>query len=278
MDILHNDDFSMDIKQTDTLSAAGIKYFLKQEYSGIDVVVFKSIDSTNKYAKAHMADKASHGTTVVSEMQTAGIGRHGRSFYSPPNTGIYMSVVIKTEIKAVQSTLITIAAAVSVCRAIRLLTKLTPQVKWVNDIVLDGKKVCGILTESTTNVKSGTMPVIILGIGINFSTKKEQFEPELQETAGSLFEKTIPDITRNQLAAEVLNQLLSVIDEGFGSELLNEYRALSSVLGKKVSFVRGGILFHAKAVDIDGSGALVVEDENGLRQTLLNEEVSIRSV
>ena len=274
---LYKDVAKMDMQQTDTLSAAGIKNFLKQEYSGIDVVVFKTIDSTNKNAKAHMADGASHGTTIVSEMQTAGIGRHGRSFYSPPNTGIYMSVVIKADIKALQATLITIAAAVSVCRAIRRLTKLAPQVKWVNDIMLGGKKICGILTESTTNAKSGTMPAIIVGIGINFSTKKEQFEPELQKTAGSLFEKTVPIVTRNQLAAEILNQLLDIVEGGISGEILHEYKALSNVLGKNVSITRGSKQFRAKAVDIDENGALIVEDEQGLLKSLLCEEVSIRS-
>ena len=267
----------MNMPQVDTLSAAGIKNFLRQEHSGIDIVVFEAIDSTNKYAKAFMIDGTSHGDTVVSEKQTAGIGRFGRCFFSPPNTGIYMSVIIKADIKASQSTLVTIAAAVAVCRAIRLLTKHEPRVKWVNDILLDGKKICGILTESTINTTSGMMASIVVGIGINFSTKKEQFEPKLQGIAGSLFEKNEPNITRNQLAAEVINQLLDAVKCGIGSELLQEYKALSCILGKKVSFCKNGKLHHVIAVDFDKNGALIVEDGNGMKQTLLSEEVSINS-
>lgn len=195
--------------------------------------------------KNKMINNAPHGTAIVSEEQIANAVRFQRSFYSPLHSGIS-------------------------------LTTEKPLIKWVNDIVLNDKKICGILTEAVTHFKSGAVPNVIVGIGINFNTKTEQFDKELQDIASSLFTDKAPTITKNQLIAEILNNLVDITKDCVNRAFLQEYKALSCVLGKSISFCKNNEWYHAKAIDIDENGALIVENDSGLRQKLLSEEVSIK--
>ncbi|MDZ4994530.1 biotin--[acetyl-CoA-carboxylase] ligase [Clostridium perfringens] len=265
-------------KDNDLLSAEGIKIFLNPKYNENYIRVYKTIDSTNQEAKKIlMDDDIPHGTVLLSEEQTAGRGRFQRKFFSPSNKGIYMSVILRPNIELSKAIHITTSAAVSVCRAIENLTNKRPKIKWVNDIFLDEKKICGILTEATGNFESGRVENVVVGIGINFKTKEDDFPDDIKDVAGSIFEGEEPNITRNQLVAEILNELLYMCDNLEDKSIMQEYKVLSFVLGKKVSFLKNNKLNKAKAVDISDEGALVVQYENGDLDYLNSGEISIKT-
>lgn len=265
-------------KDNDLLSAEGIKIFLNPKYNENYIRVYKTIDSTNQEAKKIlMDDDIPHGTVLLSEEQTAGRGRFQRKFFSPSNKGIYMSVILRPNIELSKAIHITTSAAVSVCRAIENLTNKRPKIKWVNDIFLDEKKICGILTEATGNFESGRVENVVVGIGINFKTKEADFPDDIKDVAGSIFEGEEPNITRNQLVAEILNELLYMCDNLEDKSIMQEYKVLSFVLGKKVSFLKNNRLNKAKAVDISDEGALVVQYENGDLDYLNSGEISVKT-
>ncbi|ELC8442200.1 biotin--[acetyl-CoA-carboxylase] ligase [Clostridium perfringens] len=265
-------------KDNDLLSAEGIKIFLNPKYNENYIRVYKTIDSTNQEAKKIlMDDDIPHGTVLLSEEQTAGRGRFQRKFFSPSNKGIYMSVILRPNIELSKAIHITTSAAVSVCRAIENLTNKRPKIKWVNDIFLNEKKICGILTEATGNFESGRVENVVVGIGINFKTKEADFPDDIKDVAGSIFEGEEPNITRNQLVAEILNELLYMCDNLEDKSIMQEYKVLSFVLGKKVSFLKNNRLNKAKAVDISDEGALVVQYENGDLDYLNSGEISVKT-
>lgn len=164
---------------TDFISKEGISLYLNNEYSNIDIYTYKLVSSTNDVAKTLALNGAKHGTVIISEEQSAGKGRLGRVFYSPANTGIYMSIILRPNLTAMDSVLITTSASVAICNAIQKVTGIECQIKWINDIYLNNKKVGGILTEASTNFESGTIDYLILGIGLNFNKPKESFPKEL---------------------------------------------------------------------------------------------------
>jgi len=199
-------------QEENTLSVQSIlKYLPKsgREKMSKQIKIYDCLDSTNITAKNLALSGAMPGTVIIANSQTAGKGCHGKVFHSPPDHGIYISFVLDTEqLNYSTPPLITVSAAVSVCKAIEALTDKRPKVKWVNDILLDGKKICGILTESVISAQSHKIQCLILGIGINFDTPASEFPKELQQTAGSLFDTQPAPITRNQLAAEIINRIL----------------------------------------------------------------------
>lgn len=263
---------------TDLISAEGIIPYLNEDYCNVPIYAYKTLESTNKTAKELTFKDAAHGTVIISEEQTAGRGRLGRSFYSPKNSGIYMSIILKPSLTIADSVLITTAASVAVCRAIEKTTGIEAKIKWINDIVLNNKKVCGILTEASTDFESGTIENIILGIGINFNTACEDFPDEIQNTAASLFSKENSKISRNVLCAAIINEVLSMSDNLKGLKFIDEYKKRSIVLDKDIIFIRNGISTKAHAIDIQDDGSLVVEKEDGEITILNSGEISIRGL
>ncbi|HRM19631.1 MAG: biotin--[acetyl-CoA-carboxylase] ligase, partial [Trichococcus flocculiformis] len=189
---------------TDLLSEAAIVPLLSEALKGHRVIAHKTIDSTNLEAKRIVNEDPTFEGVILSEEQTKGRGRLGRVFYSPSESGLYMSLVLRPVADLDNATLITTAAAVAVCQAIETLTGKKPQIKWVNDIFLDGRKVCGILTEGIMDMESRTIGTIILGIGLNFREPETDFPDEIQSIAGTLFDKKNAAVTRNQMVAEIL--------------------------------------------------------------------------
>ena len=259
----------------DKISAQGIRSFLREPLA--EISVFDSLESTNITAKERAVAGAGHGTVVLAETQTAGKGRYGRDFFSPPGHGIYMSVVLHPQSLRFQTpTLVTAFAAVSVCQAIEAISEEKPQIKWVNDLFLNGKKICGISTQAVTDFESGAMQWIVLGIGINFTAPASGVPAELQSVVGSIFANGRPPTTRNRLIAEILNGLLCCGNRQTEDRLLALYRARLMMLGKAVTVVGSGESYRATALDIDDAGRLIVKKENGALCTLLFGEVSIR--
>lgn len=253
------------LENSDVLSKQGIAYYLTEE---IDIFSYKTIDSTNTQMKKLAINGGKNHSVIVSEEQSAGRGRFGRSFYSPAQKGVYMSVLLKTGDSLQNATMITIKTAVAVRRAIAKLYDIEVAIKWVNDLYYRGKKVCGILSEAISDFESGMIEAIIIGIGINVST--DNFPLEIASIATSL---GLQEANRNQFIAEILNQLFAIIDVDF-KLVLNEYRMASCVLHKQITFNQKGEQFTGLVREINDLGNLVVSS-NGAEMVLTAGEVSI---
>ena len=228
-----------------------IRAHLDRRFRNIGVYVFDSIDSTNLEARRRLSAGSGEATLIFADEQTKGRGRLGRSSYSPSSTGVYMTLILPREAAAGSAMLTTICAGVAVCGAISKLTGKEPKIKWVNDVFLDGKKVCGILAEMIESR-------IIVGVGINLTT--DDFPDDIISVAGSI--KT--DVSRSRLTAEVANRLLGMVT-GFDREaVMREYRELSLVLGKRISYIRSGTKKDGVVSGIDDEGRLVVQTAEGI--------------
>lgn len=265
-------------EDSDVLSPEGIYPHIREQYRDREIVVYKNIDSTNMEVKRRALEGAGEGLLVLAEEQSAGRGRRGREFYSPPGTGIYMSVLFRpAPEKSHDVVLITTAASVAVCRAIRRVLGEEPQIKWVNDVYLRGKKICGILTEAVSDFESGRIDTVIVGIGINYQVPEKGFPEELKEIAGSVCTdgNVIP---RNRLVAAVANELYALYEGLADKTYLEDYKRWSNVLGKEVRFTSGEDWEYGTAVDIDEEGGLIIKQRDGQMQTLRTGEITLRLV
>ena len=234
-----------------------------------DVIVYSKTDSTNTRARAFLSEGKQPPFLVISEEQTAGRGRHGNSFFSP-QSGLYYTLVIQPKKEETALAKTTIAAAVSLQEAILETTGINCDIKWVNDLYLNGKKIAGILCEAPRN-KENKLQGIIVGIGVNIAQR--EFPEELKDKAGSL---NLPDLDRNILTAILTRRLLYWCDHLNDSELINVYKKHSFLLGKEVSFIQNGETITGTAVDINEDGNLIVD--SGQQQYVLSSgEVSITS-
>lgn len=257
----------------DVVSEAGIRRHLTAKVFGSTIDVHREIDSTNNRAKALAAQGAAHGTLVCAIAQTGGRGRFGRVFHSPEGSGIYISFVLRPQMPVERAVMLTSMTAVAVARAIERLADVRVEIKWVNDLFIDGKKVCGILCEAGMNFESGQLEYAVVGIGVNVG--RMDFPKELQAIATSVGNACGREISKNRLIAEIcaeLERLYAHLDEaGF----MEEFRARSNVIGRKITVLRGNERFSARALDIDDQGGLVVETRNGV-ETVRSGEISIR--
>ncbi len=238
---------------------------------------YKTIDSTNTEAKK-LCESSDGAMIVVSEEQTAGRGRLGRSFYSPKKTGIYMSIVLKPNMQISSAVLVTTAVSVAVCKAIEKISKHEPRIKWVNDIYLNSKKVCGILTEATSNFELGIVENLIIGIGVNIS-QNEGMPQELSEIATSLFEDEFHGICRNDIVAAIYDEVCEILENDFDkANFMEEYRKYSFIIGEEIKFFKNSEWTNAKAINIDDMGGLVVELPSGKTEVLNSGEISVRKL
>lgn len=259
--------------RSDVLSAEGIRSYLPDTLRAQPLTVYKVIDSTNSQAKRLALEGAPHGTILVAEEQSAGRGRRGNAFFSPSGTGIYMSVILRPGAAVREPQRITIHAAVAVSRAIERCTGLHPLIKWVNDLYLDGRKICGILTEAVSDFESGSIESIVVGIGLNVSTKTEAFPAELAEVAGSL----TTDVSRNELIACILEELFAGENnpDGFSPSLMAEYKARSMMPGLTIAYTNAQGETTGRVRDINEQGNLVVDKPDGSVEILQAGEVRI---
>lgn len=251
----------------DLISAESIRSKLKYD---MEVLYYPVVDSTNNQCKRFLADGKQGIFLVTADEQTAGRGRQGKSFYSPAMTGIYFSLVIRPETSLQNAVGATTAAAVAVCKAIESLTPLEPKIKWVNDVYLNGRKICGILTEAVTNFETGVVDSVIIGIGLNVKTVAF---PEDVENAGSLGIK----VSRSRLIAETVNNLMQIAGGDYKT-FIDYYRSRSLVIGKRIQFIENGRITPATAVAIDEIGGLEVELDDKTRKVLRSGEISIRRI
>lgn len=266
------------LEKSDVLNTESIQRLLDKSNPEMMIHTYSTIGSTNNEAKKILNQNIKQDTLILSEEQTEGKGRLGRVFVSPASTGLYMSLILHEVPSEKNPTLITTVAAVAVCRAIEKLTSKKPQIKWVNDLFVDGKKICGILTEGIINMETQTIGSIILGIGINMTVSKKSIPNNLQKIIGGLFDSQIDDqkVTRNQVAAEIMNEFYPLYHEMESKEYLDQYRERCFVLGQNIFFKRNNEELEGKAISIDDEGGLVVEIEDGESFTLSYGEISIK--
>ena len=262
----------------DVLSEAELLSCLKTEWAGGRTVYFDATDSTNIQARRLAEAHAPHGTLVVSDRQDGGKGRRGRSWASPSGVGIWMSLILRPEIAPSSASMLTLAAALAVREGIQEETGLSPLIKWPNDLVLNGKKICGILTEMSTELME--IQYVITGIGINVNQR--EFPSEIRDTATSLSLEAGRCFRRSSLIAAILKAFekdyAAFLKTGDLSLLLEEYNACLVNRGKEVCILDPSGEYRAVAEGIDESGSLLVTLPDGTRREIISGEVSVRGI
>lgn len=236
--------------------------------------IYLRIDSTNNRGKESALSGAPHGTLIIADSQTAGRGRFGRRFHSPKGSGVYLSAIFRPQLTAERAVMLTSMAAVAVARAIEAVAEVHASIKWVNDVYIGDKKVCGILCESGLDFANGRMKYVVVGIGVNIA--KTDFPDEIKNIATSVSNECGVNVDRNRFIAELLNQLDALYPQLESGAFMKEGRSRSNVIGRHVIVLQGGKSYRALATDIDDNGSLIVIDENGDEQTLHSGEVSLR--
>ena len=266
------------LEDNDIISQQSVEKHLRNTHF-FRLTVYNTVGSTNTVLKQLAENGEAEGRVIIANEQTAGKGRMGRSFYSPPNSGAYISILLRPKLSAADSLLITTAAAVAVSRAIESVTGRRTAIKWVNDIYCDGKKVCGILTEASINFEGGTLSYAVLGIGINIASPDGGFPNELKDIATSIYEgKPYSSETRSKLAASVLDNFYELYGNLHTKGFMREYRERSFVIGKEVYVISPNSREEALVLDIDDDARLIVRTASGEIKTLSSGEISIREI
>jgi len=256
------------------LSQSGLDALLP-EY---EVVYQETIDSTNRLCKQLAAEGKPEGTLVVSSFQSKGRGRLGRTFVSPTG-GAYMSLLLRPQGGIEDSLLVTSAAGVAVSRAIQKLCHKETEIKWVNDVFFNQKKVTGILCEGVVSMENSSMAAIVVGIGINFATKQSEFPSDLQDIVTSLYdgEESVPSgVDANLLVAFVMQELMAIWHALPSRDFLDEYRRRSNVIGHSVFLFHKGQKERGLVHGIDDNAHLLVHLDSGEDITVGTGEVTLR--
>lgn len=261
-------------EQNDILSSFSIYQHLN---SNLDIHVYPVVSSTNTILKEMAEQGSPEGTVIIAEEQTAGKGRMGKSFYSPSKTGIYVSILLRPTISAEDSLFLTTSAAVATARAIEDVCEKTADIKWVNDIYIDNKKVCGILTEGAFNVETGQLDYAIVGIGINICFPENGFPDDIKNIATAVFDKQTDSTNkRSILIAHLLDYFMEYYKNFNSKQYVDEYINRSMILGREINIIDGDKTIPATAMEIDQKCHLKVQLNDGSNRWLSSGEVSIR--
>ena len=265
------------ISSPDVLSAEELESIRKTSWAGQEIVYYDVTDSTNVQAKRIAEEGGVHGTLVVADRQESGKGRRGRGWDSPKNTGIFMTMLLRPTVKPDEASMLTLVAAMAVAKGIRLYTGLPAGVKWPNDIVINGKKVCGILTEMNTEIEY--INYVVIGIGIN--VLNQSFPDEIKDVATSLLLEKGELVKRAGLIEAIWEQFEIYYDKfcskGNLSEIKEEYNSLLVNLDRQVRVLDPREPYEGTARGITDGGELMVEAEDGIR-LVSSGEVSVRGI
>jgi len=261
------------------LTEEGIRLCLQNHPWREQIVVLDTVDSTNTLAKKLAAQGAPHGTVVLADEQTAGRGRLGRNFVSTKGLGLYCSVILRCPVLPQQLFHLTTMAAVAAMHAMEHACGLKTQIKWINDLVVGGKKICGILTELAVE-QNGNAEYAVIGVGINCGQLPGDFPPDVAAMATSVYQQTHKIPQRSELAAELIRQLHRVGEEWKTDPQpwMQEYRDNCITVGQNVQLIHNGCVREALAVGLGHSGALVVQLRDGTMETVFSGEVSVRGM
>lgn len=243
--------------------------FLQQKIKkNIVIDYYSTIDSTNTEIKRRVRAGDERPCLIIASEQTQGRGRQGKSFYSPANTGIYMSLMLPVRGALSDVVSVTGRTAVAVAEGIDSICDISCGIKWVNDIYWNNQKVCGILVEAVTGTHESDL-VLVIGIGINLTT--ETFPTDVPNAGSIQFDGDI-----NDLLAEIINRIYEYTDNMNHTDYLSKYRAKSIVLGKPIMFIENDIVYYGTAADIDHQGGLEVILNSGERKILRSGEITLR--
>lgn len=248
---------------------------MKNTIDNFNFIGFEEIDSTNNYIKENWQNLPDL-TVVTAEKQTAGRGRTGKSFESPKGTGAYFSLLLKNNISMEISKHLTVMAAVAVLDELKTVTQRDVKIKWVNDIYIDGKKVCGILTEGSVNPKKDIWNYAVIGIGINLVEPQNGFSSEIADTVTTVFESECNEAQKKKLINGIIKRIYAMV-RGEDLSYIDRYRKNSYLHGKKINIIRENSAEPATALFIDENCNLVVKkDGNGETEILFSGDVSIK--
>lgn len=231
--------------------------------NNVDIILYDVASSSNTLAKELAKNGKKEGTVVIVKSQTKGRGRLGRSFISNSENGLYMSIILRPQIPADKCIDITVLAATAVLEAIESTSNIAPQIKWVNDIYIKDKKVCGILTESSYNYEANNLDFVVCGIGVNITPPKDGFDQEIKDIAGAIFENEAPNEYKSILCAKIIDNLLKYYKELDKKAYLHTYKEKSNIIGKSVDVYNGNEIVRGVAIDINDKAELVVKKKNG---------------
>lgn len=260
----------------DSLTAAGISSLLTTKTFGRELLVVPELSSTNTVLKEQYPNR-SHGFTLIAETQTGGRGRLGRPFASPAGSGLYLSILLRPSFPLSRLHFLTIAAAVAASEAIEQTAGFSPEIKWVNDVLMQGKKLCGILTEASIEGESGSVSTVVVGIGVNLR-KGSHWPEDVRKVAGALADFGTPP-RRAVFAAALLQafeQSYALLEAGQTTALLERYRSRLCCLGKSITVISPVAQYEAHCLALDDDGHLLIRDADGTDRTLSSGEISIR--
>ena len=224
---------------------------------------------------------APDGTVAVAAEQTSGRGRRGRSFQSAAGKGVYLSILLRPKLAPSQLMPLTGLIAVAMSRAVDRVAGTHSQIKWTNDLILNGRKLCGILTELSVEGETGELQYVVAGIGFNVSQREEDFAGEVSKIATSILRETGRLISRAELSAamiEELDALYTALRSGETSGYLDEYRRRCVTIGREVQLLWQDTKEKVTALDVDEEFGLIVRRENGTVETVRTGEVSVRGL
>ena len=257
----------------DILTRENIAYNLNSKFIGNDIIHFDTIDSTNDYAKK-IASDMKDGTVIISEEQTKGRGRMGRKWHSKKGDGIWISIILKPDINPYECPFITLIAGASILKTLDKLG-VKSSIKWPNDIIINNKKACGVLTELAAEIDK--VNYVILGIGMNVKTL--EFDEDIESMATSLY-KEGHNISRIDIVREMLiefeNLYINYINNKDKKEVLDICKKYSAILNKNIYLLKNGEKTKAKCIDINEDGNLIVKFDDNTTKEIMSGEVSIR--
>lgn len=263
----------------DILTADEVCFGLTTEILGRkDYFYYPSIDSTNKQARLLASQGYPEGTVVVADMQTEGRGRRGRSWYSPAGQGIYMSLILRPQIPLKEISRISLMTAVALAETLQEELALPARIKWPNDVLIDRRKIAGILSEAITDMDG--IEYIVIGIGININNPEDEFPDDLRTAPTSILAEIKQTVSRVKIMQSLLAKLeyhYALIQAGIFDETLAAGKSLSMVIGQTVSLETNNGLAAGKAIDIDENGFLLVDSGEGVIHTVISGEIEVVS-
>ena len=240
----------------------------------LNIEIFNELDSTNNYLKKLGSQGEKENQLVIALSQTGGRGRMGRSFYSPKGTGIYFSLLLHPEYAIEKSLLLTVMAAVSVAETVMKYNSNDVRIKWVNDVYIDGKKVCGILTEGAINANK-MLDYAVVGIGINVIAPENGFPDDIKDIATAIFPGNTEENIKEKIVADIVNKLFDMYN-GIDTDFVNRYKQYSYLTGKEINIISGENTRPAVVLDITDDCRLLVKNKNGEIEEISSGDVSVR--
>ena len=264
-------------KSSDPITADEIRQGLSTKVFGKKNIIFlKETDSTNTRAKELAAQGAPEGTLVIAEKQTSGRGRRGRNWFSPPGGGIYCSLILRPVLSPSETPRITLMTAVVLAETLISLMKLKLRIKWPNDILVNGKKLAGILTEISTEMDA--VNYIVVGLGMNVNTQLEDLPREIKKTATSILietKKPFPRVKLIQHYLKLYEKYYDMFKKNDFKPIMKRWRELADIIGKQIRVDVIGKTHIGKVVDVDNDGVLILKDDKGVLQRIFSGDVTL---